>query len=49
MNSQPFISLQKEEELRVKEIKERLSKSSQAPKEVVAIEFTYERDAQEDY
>ena len=49
MNPQPFISLRKEEELRSKEIKERLSKSSKAPKEAVAIELTYERDTQEDY
>ena len=49
MNPQPFMSLRKEEELRIKEIKERLSKSSQDPKEAVAIELTYERDTQEDY
>ena len=48
MNPQPFISLRKEEELRIKAIKERLSGNKPMPQEVVT-ETTYERDAQEDY
>ena len=48
LNPQPFISLRKEEELRIKAIKERLSGNISTPKEAV-IEITYERDAQEGY
>ena len=48
MNPQPFISLAKEEELRIKEIKERLNKAKSWPK-VIDTEITYERDVQEDY
>ena len=48
MNPQPFISLAKEEELRIKEIKERLNKAKSTPK-VIDTEITYERDVQEDY
>lgn len=47
MNSQPFISLAKEEELRIKEIKERLNKAKSLPK-AINTEITYERDVQED-
>lgn len=48
MNPQPYISLKKEEELRIEAIKERLSGNKSAPKEV-STEVSYERDAQEDY
>lgn len=48
MNLKPFISLRAEEELRLKEIKERLNKANSSPK-VIGIEITYERDVQEDY
>ena len=48
MNPQSFISLRKEEELRIKAIKERLSRDKSAPK-AINIEITYERDVQEDY
>ena len=48
MNLQPFISLRAEEELRLKELKERLNKANSSPK-VIDIEITYERDVQEDY
>lgn len=48
MNLQPFISLRAEEELRLKEIKERLNKAKSSPK-VINTEITYERDVQEDY
>lgn len=47
MNIQPFISLRAEEELRLKEIKERLKKAKYSPK-VIYTEITYERDVQED-
>jgi hypothetical protein len=47
MNPRPFISLRKEEELRIKAIKERLCGHKPAPQEVVT-EITYERDTQED-
>ena len=45
---QPYMSLRKEEELRIKAIKERLSRNKPAPQEV-ATEITYERDVQEDF
>lgn len=48
MNPQPFISLRKEEEPRIKEIKERLNKANSLPK-AINTEITYERDVQEDY
>lgn len=48
MNPQPFISLAKEEELRIKEIKERLNKAKSSPK-TINTAITYERDVQEDY
>lgn len=44
----PFISLRKEEELRIKEIKERTNKAKIKSTEI-HIELTYERDAQKDY
>lgn len=47
MNPQPFVSLSKLEELRIKEIKERLNKAKSSPKEEIT-ELTYERDVQED-
>ena len=47
MNPQPFISLAKEEELRIKEIKERLNKAKSSPI-VIHTEITYERDVEED-
>lgn len=48
INSKPFISLRKEEELRIKEIKERLIKVKSSPK-VIELEITFEHDVQEDY
>ena len=48
INPQPFISLRKEEELRLQEIKDRLSKAKSTPI-VINTEITYERDVQEDY
>lgn len=48
MNPQPFISLRKEEELRIKEINERLNKAKSSLK-VFDFEITYERDVQEDH
>ena len=48
INPQPFVSLAKEEELRIREIKDRLNKAKSSPK-VIDTEITYERDVQEDY
>jgi len=48
MNSKPFISLRKEEELRIEEIKERLNKVKSSAK-AIDLGITYERDVQEDY
>ncbi len=53
MNPQPFISLRKEEEMRIEEIKKRILKEEskvmfiQEQKPVP--ELTYERDVQEGY
>lgn len=47
MNPKPFISFRKEEELRIKEIKERLTKSIKESKKVIVEELNYERDTQE--
>ena len=52
MNPQPFISLRKQEEMRIKEIKERLNieqlkKNGNLPVETEP-DLTYERDVQED-
>jgi hypothetical protein len=52
MNPQPFISLRKEEEMRIKEIKERLNKEQLKKNGKLPVEqepdLTYERDVQED-
>lgn len=48
MNLQPFISLRKEEELRIKEVRAQQKKAKFTPT-VINIELTYERDFQEDY
>ena len=48
MNPKPFISLRKEEELRIEAIKERLNKVKSSPV-AIDLEATYERDVQEDY
>lgn len=48
INSKPFISLRKEEELRIEEIKERLNKVKSSAK-AIDLGITYERDVQEDY
>lgn len=52
MNPRPFISIAKEEEMRIEEVKKRVlkekSKSMLTEKSKVESELTYERDIQED-
>jgi hypothetical protein len=52
MNPQLFISLRKQEEMRIKEIKERLNKEKLKKNGKLPVEtepdLTYERDVQED-
>lgn len=53
INPQPFISLRKEEDMRVEEIKQRISKQKSkqmfTKEQKSESELTYERDAQKNY
>lgn len=53
LNPQPFVSLAKEERMRIEEIKKRIlkerSKDMFTEKSELEPELTYERDVQEDY
>lgn len=49
INPQPYISLAKEERMRIEEIKKRLLIEKSGSKTEVKTELTYERDIQNDF